>query len=97
VFKLKAGDHKIHPMAFRFPTRDPARLFFPTVHVHDGRVRARARFDHTLYFQGRPDGLPAMVPAATFVKLDRTQGLVTDAPLHRTTLRGKLPNHDTWM
>lgn len=23
----------IHPMAFRFPRRDPSRLFFPTVHV----------------------------------------------------------------
>ncbi len=32
-------------MAFEFPHRDPTRLFFPTVHVHDGRVHARAEFD----------------------------------------------------
>jgi hypothetical protein len=98
VFKLKAGgDKKIHPMAFRFPTREPARLFFPTVHVHDGHVHTHASFDHTLYFQGRPDGLRAPIATSSFVKLDRTQGLVTDAPLHMTTLHGKLPNQDTWI
>jgi hypothetical protein len=98
VFKLRAGgDQAIHPMAFRFPSRDPARLFFPTVHVHDGRVHSRARFDHTLYFQDRPDGQPAFSSTRMFVDLDRTQGLVTDAPLHKTVLRGRLPNQDTWI
>lgn len=52
VFKLKPGARqKIHPMAFGFPTRDPARLFFPTVHVHDGRAHKVAMFDHVLYYQ----------------------------------------------
>jgi hypothetical protein len=56
VFKLRPGARqRIHPMALRFPTRDPGRLFFPTVHVHDGRVRSRARFDHALYFQRESD------------------------------------------
>jgi hypothetical protein len=56
VFKLRAGARqRIHPMALRFPTRDPGRLFFPTVHVHDGRVRSRADFDHALYFQRESD------------------------------------------
>ncbi len=41
----------IHPMAFEFPRRDASELFFPTVHVHDGVVRERARFDHQLYAQ----------------------------------------------
>ena len=67
------------------------------MHVHDGRFRAQAKFDHTLYFQGRPDGEPAPLPTRVCVKLDRTQGLVTEAPLHRATLRGKLRNQDTWI
>ncbi|HWO25564.1 MAG TPA: hypothetical protein VNO30_42785 [Kofleriaceae bacterium] len=53
VFQLRAGTHRIHPMALTFPTRDPRRLFFPTVHVHDGQLHARAKFDHDLYFQRR--------------------------------------------
>src|SRR5208282_3784680 len=65
VFKLKATRPKswlaflgldfssqaIHPMAFEFPRADPDRLFFPTVHVHDGKFHPTAYFDHTLYFQ----------------------------------------------
>ena len=38
-------------MAFEFPTRDAARLFFPTVHVHDGSFHPMAHFDHSLYCQ----------------------------------------------
>ncbi|MBL8798600.1 MAG: hypothetical protein JNM56_32185 [Planctomycetia bacterium] len=51
VFKLQAGERKIHPMAFEFPRADPHWLFFPTLHVHDGQVDGRARFDHALYCQ----------------------------------------------
>src|SRR4051812_31559195 len=32
VFKLKKGEHKVHPMAFEFPRADARKLFFPTVH-----------------------------------------------------------------
>ena len=41
----------MHPMAFEFPRCDPNYLFFPTVHVHDGRVHSKAKFDHALYCQ----------------------------------------------
>jgi hypothetical protein len=52
VFKLRATQQKtIHPMAFSFPTRHPAKLYFPTVHVHDGVVHQSAHFDHVLYCQ----------------------------------------------
>jgi len=52
VFKLKVGDATVHPMAFRFPRRDPLRLYFPTVHVHDGSVHKTAWFNHYLFCQG---------------------------------------------
>src|ERR1051325_2280465 len=42
VFKLKPGAQKVHPMAFEFPTALTSQLFFPTVHIHDGKVHQRA-------------------------------------------------------
>lgn len=40
----------MHPAALSFPTRDPARVFFPTVHLHDGDVPSHAQFDHALFW-----------------------------------------------
>lgn len=56
VFQLAAdvtrrGPRRIHPMAFEFASRRRGDLFFPTVHVHDGRVHPTAEFDHDLYCQ----------------------------------------------
>jgi hypothetical protein len=58
VFQLHDPNAKIHPMAFAFPRRDPTRLFFPTVHVHDGAVHATAHFDHALYLQFSEPAFP---------------------------------------
>src|ERR1043166_5091204 len=33
----KAKANSIHPMAFLFPTRMPEALYFPTLHIHDGK------------------------------------------------------------
>ena len=41
----------LHPFALTFPTREPLKVFFPTVHLHDGTVPTRAEFDHCLYWQ----------------------------------------------
>jgi hypothetical protein len=38
-------------MALSFPVREGGKLFFPTVHIHDGKVHPTERFDHTLYAQ----------------------------------------------
>src|SRR5262245_13723175 len=51
VFKLKKGEQKVHPMAFEFPRKDKEKLFFPTVHIHDGKIHKTAVFDHALYLQ----------------------------------------------
>jgi hypothetical protein len=51
VFKLQKGNQTVHPMAFAFPTAMPGRIFFPTVHIHDGKVHKTAEFDHTLFAQ----------------------------------------------
>jgi hypothetical protein len=108
VCRLKPGKKKkrqrVHPMAFTFPSREPGALFFPTVHVHDGKVHERARFDHSLYAQAegvleatlgwrRSEGaLGARMNGAA------TQGLVDVARGgFMMSLAGEHPNADVWL
>ncbi len=107
VFKLKGfapGGHAktFHPMAFDFPRHDPRALFFPTVHVHDGKVHATARFDHALFCQA-DESIEARVatwerssgPAMTFMHGD-TLGIVDpNALCYRSLIVGDAPNRDT--
>jgi hypothetical protein len=90
-----------HPMAFDFPRRDPSRLFFPTVHIHDGDVHATARFDHTLFLQAAGDraivdGWDASYAQATFfASADRAKGILDGAGLvFRKLLVGEMANED---
>jgi hypothetical protein len=103
VFKLKQGSKTIHPMAFEFPRANPKQLFFPTVHIHDGKVHPRAAFDHTLYCQKReadnmslPEWRESDRLAASFMQFQKAQGLIDEkAHCYRKTLRGDLKNEDT--
>jgi hypothetical protein len=101
VFQLKSGEHKIHPMAFEFPRADRKHLFFPTVHIHDGTVKAKARFHHTLFCQ-KSAGEDLMTwtestrPAGMFMKnVAASQGIV-DAEEHcyKKVMVGELKNDD---
>jgi hypothetical protein len=105
VFKLKkdAKDgQKAHPMAFEFPRADAKKLFFPTVHIHDGKVHATARFDHALFCQVGPEAELSMFEweespqhAVQFMKTERTQGIVLgDAHCYRRRMRGVFKNAD---
>lgn len=100
VFRINpAKNLPIHPMAFRFRTRDPRRLFFPTVHVHDGKVHPNAGFDHVLYWQGSPPG-PDDELAERTVREEFPvvpEVLHPDAAVVSRTLVGSLPNTDTWI
>jgi hypothetical protein len=108
VFKLKStrgGAAAVHPMAFEFPPRDPERLFFPTVHIHDRAVHRHAPFDHTLYCQLARDEYKhiagwqgSRTVASTFVDTKRAKGVVNgDQHCWRRTFRGWLTNQDTWV
>jgi hypothetical protein len=102
VFQLGAtnGRSRAHPMAFEFSTRDPERLFFPLLHMHDGQLHPDAAFDHVLYAQGlrthrlfehRPEKLRGAIhnpEARRIVDLD--------APVSRREMIGTLPNRDEW-
>jgi len=101
VFKLRRGESHVHPMAFAFPTRHPDRLFFPTVHIHDGEVHAVADFDHTLYAQATKAGSgfrawnESSRLARTFVNVPFAKGLVhPDLHVFKHSLRGQLKNED---
>lgn len=107
VFQLEAGTSTVHPMGLKFPTRAPDKLFFPTVHVHDGRFHRRAAFDHALYFQTprhttRADTVPIGVFEGDAVAWNTPSkdyaGLVVPAQaMLRRRLRGKRANEDTWI
>lgn len=105
VFKLKPGTGDVHPMAFEFPRANARQMFFPTVHIHDGKVHATAEFDHVLYFQladadysPKHDWTESAQPAGMFMNM-RKVGSLLDSGLHcyRRALRGRLKNADTWV
>jgi hypothetical protein len=100
VFKLRQkarAQQTFHPMAFDFPRRDPHALYFPTVHVHDGKVHPHAHFDHTLYLQTDSilDWESTQAPASAFAKIDRAQGILdANARVYRRKIEGNQPNRD---
>jgi hypothetical protein len=101
VFALEPGRRTVHPMALWF-RRAGAGLFFPTLHVHDGAVHERARFDHLLYCQEAPGQRlrlgaweESRRSARSFVDLERAAGLVdADAHVYRLAMVGDHPNAD---
>ncbi len=105
VFKLKAGAMRVHPMAFSFPRREPKTLFFPTVHIHDGKVHPQAEFDHALYCQPQPDEplgtrdwTESYTHPAGFMTVDRTKGIILpDQHCFKQELHGMLANRDTYL
>jgi hypothetical protein len=110
VFKLRSAEagspRTIHPMAFRFPRRDPTALFFPTVHVHDGQFHPRAAFDHHLYCQVRDPNATDQLTGwdgshgNDYHQIDiaRTQGVFDPSlELVRLEVKGELDNQDWWV
>lgn len=107
VVKLgkSATKQNMHPIAFEFPRRDASRLFFPTLHVHDGKVHKTAAFDHSLYAQlaveresaWKEGWQPSMAPIAPLVDAARAQGLVDgNKQAYKFTVIGGHPNDDIW-
>jgi hypothetical protein len=107
VFRLAAtaGLAAVHPMAFDFPTREPSKLFFPTVHVHDGHLPEHARFSHLLYAQDVVENMDWYAfeqPLGRALRGSRREKPVyaqifdLSAGVSRRPLHGLLPNTDTW-
>lgn len=104
VFKLKEGNREIHPMAFQFPSA-ARKLFFPTVHIHDGEIHRTADFDHTLYCQMTAgDASPlhrfqeSPQPAGMFLDKEKSAGLIEpDSHCYRSVIQGRRRNTDVWV
>jgi hypothetical protein len=99
VLGAKPAPRHFHPMAFWFERQGRERLFFPTLHVHDGDVHATAAFDHRLYAQtGTP---PGRLWDESDGSLQKTYGfaktMLADAPGYRIEVKGTRPNIDTWI
>jgi hypothetical protein len=99
VFKLKSVHGPVHPMAFSFPSSMPQALFFPTLHIHDGKIHAKEEFDHTLYCQGSGisagDWQESPGVAGQFVKCGLTQGMVMPKHhVYRRQMHGVQENGD---
>jgi hypothetical protein len=102
VFKLREGEHDVHPMAFTFPTRNPGKLFFPTVHIHDGEVHEKEEFDHQLFCQVNNSSLFAMTRwdeserlASSFTKPELSKQLIIgDKHVYHRRLSGLRENLD---
>lgn len=105
VFKLKPKAITVHPMAFSFPRRYARSLFFPTVHIHDGKVHQFAPFDHSLYCQPRESQQlrlqgwqESQTHAKNFMQIAKTKGIVEgEQHAYLRDLRGDLPNRDTFV
>ncbi len=118
VFKLKAARkgwfrrgrtstvRKVHPMAFTFPRREPARLFYPTVHVHDGQLNESAHFDHLLYAQSpgirektlEKEWRKSAGPASSFMSVELSEGMIApELYCYRRRIWGMAPNIDVWI
>jgi hypothetical protein len=105
VFKLKSGEMKVHPMAFSFPRQKTKALFFPTVHIHDGKVHAKAHFDHALFCQPTQDERPATQAwkesrghPTSFMQVNKTKGIVVpDQHCYKKEMRGMLANKDMFL
>jgi hypothetical protein len=106
VFKLKAGTKNMHPMAFEFPRKNKQELFYPTVHVHHGKVEPKAHFDHSLYcqkpqhqFEWQISSDEAIgghaIPAKQFMNIAKTQGIVDpDTVIQMKRILGMHVNKD---
>jgi hypothetical protein len=105
VFKLKSGEMKVHPMAFSFPRQKANGLFFPTVHIHDGKVHSKAHFDHALFCQPTHEQRPATQAwkesrghPTSFMAVEKTKGVVlADQHCYKKEMRGMLANKDTFL
>jgi hypothetical protein len=105
LFGRKPKPRDVHPMALTFPRRNADLLYFPTVHVHDRKLPATARFDHMLYCQPGTemdeylqDWERSFEPISRYMDIARTKGIVApDEYCWRRPLEGKLSNVDTWV
>ena len=101
VVKLKPGIAKVHPMVFKFPSRYTDRVYFPTMHIHDGEIHVEEQFDHKLYYQ------PEWIKSGDFnirgwktatTGYQNYSGILKEKfPICQKTIEGQYVNDDHWI
>lgn len=102
VFKFRKGSLKSHPLALTFPSRLKGKIFFPTVHIHDGEVHEKEKFDHELYAQAWQTAVikgtewhESEKNAGQFTKAERSRALIWGGGhVYRKTIVGEAKNAD---
>lgn len=103
LIKNSSDVNDYHPMGFTFPTKDKDKLFFPTVHVHNGKVPEKEVFDHALYFQTDREVKGCIKSDAvanhysrisSFIENDKSGLVDGNAFLYKKGLRGLMENKD---
>jgi hypothetical protein len=103
---VPADRARLIPIAFRFATREPRCIYFPTILVQNGECRTTADFDHTLYLQhdklGNDFALQNVghvsLRASHFMRPVDASGVVCPRSCcFRRILRGLAANQDLWV
>lgn len=101
VFKLHPDSTTVHPMVFKFAMNDQTKLFFPTVHIHDGLVHNLEHFNHVLYCQTEePDKRISNIwrnGAFAHDKKTYKNVLKPDYTIHKRIITGTQRNEDQWL
>ena len=102
---LNGDAQRVHPMAFEFPRRNARHLFFPTVHIHDGKVHEQADFDHALYCQADAEKSPQLIHwqespqhAGAFMSIPLQQNMMSlSHHCYRRQIKGRQKNTDIFV
>ena len=103
VFRLPKGERNVAPLALVFESRDPSRIYFPTLRLVDGKMPERVKMDHRVFLQSwtgkRIEGfIESDTAAAEHVDIAAARGLVRgELRGYRTELRGERKNDDLWV
>lgn len=113
VFKLRSAvEQRLHPIALVFPRADPTTLYFPTVHLHHGRIEDEAQFHHSLFCQRVAHPLRGIPPSVapegpwrrsslairSFARPSRARGVLDgDIPCLRRVMMGRYANRDVYV
>jgi hypothetical protein len=77
------------------------KVYFPTMHIHDGEIHATEMFDHKLYYQPEYTKTynPHLKGWTNAITSYNTYNDVVKAqfPILRKELKGNLMNEDQWV
>lgn len=89
VFQLRESldTQAFHPFGLTFQGRSDFPLYFPTMHVHDGKVDETAKYDHELFMQADRPANPASFPEGVVDDTPKDEGWIDASSYHTSFSR----------